>query len=334
MKKHIRTAGAACLLVMMCLHPAQTLNAARQSLTVWAQSVAPALLPYLIICPALTCPETTAFLARFTGGLLRAVRLPASAGGAILIGLFSGSPAGAAALAASQRDLSAPRGAVLRAALLASGASPAFLLTGVAVSLLNQPETGWILLKSQLISLWTTALLLRNFGSEQQVSAPPRRRSEGSSILSACRTLLIIGGTMTLFSVIARLLSLLLGSAWETPLLAVMELAGGCGALAALPVPIGYRLPLISAAACFGGVSVYAQCMSFLRPLGVNPVEYAAGKLVQSALCALFTFVQMEMPKWSIDPALTGFFLLCCLLLTLLIHILLKRRAAQTGSRA
>lgn len=331
MKKYMYPLGAACLLALMCLYPDDALAAAVQSLSAWAHSVVPSLLPYLIVCPALTSEEMTAFLSRFLNGLTRAMRLPATSCGTVLIGLLSGSPAGAAALASSVRDESAPPGAVLRAALLASGASPAFLLTGVAVSMLDRPETGWILLRSQLLSVLICGLLLRSFGTDKPAAAPSHRRSADGPVLRACLTLLTIGGYMVLFSVLSRLLSQLFGCAWETPLLAVMELAGGCRALSLLPVPMEYCLPVISAAACFGGISVYAQCMSFLRPLGVDPSEYAVGKLVQSALCALMTYIQLEFSAKTIDPALTGFLILCCLLVILMAHTTRSRHAS--GSR-
>lgn len=166
MKKYFYPIGSVCFLILTGLYPADALDAALQSLSVWARSVVPALLPYLVVCPALTSPEMTRFLSRFLNGLTRAMRLPSSACGAVFIGFLSGSPAGAAALASARPDPSAPSGATLRAALLASGASPAFLLTGVAVTMLNQPEAGWILIRSQILSVFVSGLILRRFGSD------------------------------------------------------------------------------------------------------------------------------------------------------------------------
>lgn len=327
MKKYFYPIGSVCFLILTGLYPADALDAALQSLSVWARSVVPALLPYLVVCPALTSPEMTRFLSRFLNGLTRAMRLPSSACGAVFIGFLSGSPAGAAALASARPDSSAPSGATLRAALLASGASPAFLLTGVAVTMLNQPEAGWILIRSQILSVFVSGLILRRFGSDRPVSETKSRRAEDGTVLRAALTLLVVGGYMTLFSVVARLLSRLLGDAWETPILAVAELSGGCKAVAALPVSPELRLPLISAIACFGGISVYTQCLSFLKPLGVDPIEYGAGKLIQSAVCALFTFVQITLPKINIDPVLTGFLTICCLLVAFMFRGMFRRRA-------
>ena len=321
MKKYFKPAGAACFLFLVCLHPASALSAASEALAQWALSVAPSLLPFLIAAPALTCPEVCALLARVSGGFLRLMRLPKNSTGALLIGLLSGSPAGAAALASVPRDSADSPGAYLRAALLASGASPAFLLTGIAVGMLEAPETGWLLFRSQLIASLLTGLLLRSFGSERPSAASARSRAQHGAVLSAMMTLLTIGGYMALFSILARQLSLLFTPALETPLLAVLELAGGCRALSALPASLSLRLPLISAAACFGGISVYAQCMSFLSPMGVDALEYAVGKLVQAALAALITRLQLALPSLSVDPLLLALLILSCLVLFLMFCI-------------
>ena len=148
----LKPSGAAVLLFLLCRYPGDALAAACEALLSWAVSVAPALLPFLIAAPSLACREVAALLARFSGPFLRFFCLPVNSTGALLIGLLSGSPSGAAALSSVPPDNADPPGAYLRAALMASGASPAFLMTGVAAALLNAPQTGPLLLRSQLFS--------------------------------------------------------------------------------------------------------------------------------------------------------------------------------------
>lgn len=253
------------------------------------------------------------------------MRLPKNSTGALLIGLLSGSPAGACALASAPADDTDPPGAYLRAALMASGASPAFLLTGIAVSMLNLPESGPLLLRSQLASVLMTGLLLRSFGTGRPCGASPHQKQYGP-ILSAMLTLLTIGGCMAFFSVLARLITIHVHPSLEAPLLALFELAGGCRALCSLPYDIDLLLPLVSAAASFGGISVYIQCMSFLAPLNIRPAEYAAGKLVQSAFSAMFTYLQLERPWERCDPPFLVTLILTALLLTLLTSLRLENR--------
>lgn len=314
----LRPLGAALFLIMLSLRPGDALAAACEALIAWALSVAPALLPFLIAAPAFTCPEVCALLSRISRPLIRLFGLPVNSTGALLIGLLSGSPAGAAALSSVPADASDSPGAYLRAALMASGASPAFLMTGVAVAMLDSPGTGWLLLRSQLLAILSGGLLLRRFGTGG-AAIPPAAVRQLSSVSRAMQTLLTIGGYMTFFSVLARLISCFTHPSLETPLLALFELSGGCRALASLPRSQSLILPLISAAACFGGVSVFMQCMSFLAPLGVRYSEYAAGKLLQSALSALYTFLQMDDSFSFIAPQTVPVFCLLSLLLAVML---------------
>lgn len=324
----IKPLGAAAFLTMVCLNPDESLSAASESLVAWALSVVPSLLPFLIAAPALTSPEVCSLLARLSGPFLEAMRLPKNSTGALLIGLLSGSPAGACALSAVPADPSDPPGAYLRAALMASGASPAFLLTGIAVTMLEAPETGWLLLRSQLLSILPVCLLFRSLGSKSPAPAPAAHKTHGA-VLSAMLTLMTIGGYMAFFAVLARLLTHFTDSSLEAPLLAVFELAGGCRALCSLSYEITFLLPLISAAACFGGISVFLQCMSFLAPLNIRPAEYAAGKLVQSAFAAVFTYLQLETPWRKADPLF-----LTTLAVTMLIFLLLIKLRTVNRRRA
>lgn len=336
---YLKPLGAACFLALLIMNPSSARDAAAESLSAWLHSVAPSLLPFLIVMPALTCEETCTLLARISDRFLRIFRLPKNASGAILIGLLSGSPSGAAALMNIRRESTDSIGAFTRAAWMASGASSAFLLSGIAVGMLSTPEAGIVLLRSQIASVFLCALLLRGAGSDISsdcihASPPPRQ----NAVLSAMLTLLNIGGCMVLFSVLARQLSLLISPSLEMPLLAVMELSGGCQALAALDAPLRLKLPLISAASCFGGISVCAQCMSFLKPLGIHPFEYAAGKIVQAALAALITHFQLEylpllpIPEFfaQADWMMLSFLFACCVLL----FIMLTRAFPHTSPRS
>jgi len=187
--KWLRPLGSAFFLLMLCLHPGDALAASAEALLSWALSVAPALLPFLITAPALTCPEICALLSRISSPFLRLFRLPENSTGALLIGLMSGSPAGAAALASVSPAEADPPGAYLRAALMASGASPAFLMTTAAVVLLNAPEVGWLLFRSQLLAILASGLILRHAGTGRPAASAADIKQSGS-VSSAVQTVI------------------------------------------------------------------------------------------------------------------------------------------------
>ena len=119
------------LIALAAADPALSRAAIARALKSWAQSVVPALLPFLLAVPALTCPEACALLSGVTRPVMRLIGCPDALGAAWLSGLLSGSPAGALAAARASENTVCDEGALLRASIAASGASPAFLV-GVA----------------------------------------------------------------------------------------------------------------------------------------------------------------------------------------------------------
>ena len=298
MRKWIRPLGALALVALVCVDPARAALSAFEALGAWARQVVPSLLPFLIAIPALCCDEAQALFGRAAGGLMRLLRCPEGFAPAWLAGLLSGSPAGAAAVAACARDWGDKT--LLRCAVVASGASPAFLLSAVGAGMLQSPQAGWMLVGAQIMACLSVGLLMRGLPDERRVG-PGRRGGQAAPVmLGAVRTLLVIGGYMALFSIIAGQLAGLLGPGWDGPLRMLLELGGGCQAAAALPLAWPEKLALTAAVACLGGASVCAQSLSFLRPLGVKPGAYLFWKLVQAGLSALYALLMA-----AYCPALT-----------------------------
>ncbi len=327
MKKVIRPLGALAFLALVCLDPANAAASARAALTTWAERVAPALLPFLIAVPALTCVESRALLGRAAGGVMRALKCPAVFAPAWITGLLSGSPAGAAALAGCAEG--GGSGALLRCAVASSGASPAFLLGAVGASLLQCPRAGWTLVGAQALSGFATGLLMRPLpdGARREAHAAAAYHRE-PVMLAAMRSLLVVGGWMALFSVLAGQLARLLGAAWEVPLRMLLELSGGCEAASSLELLFPEKMALLAAVACVGGASVCAQSLSFLRPLGVKPGAYLFWKLVQSGFCALCALLMTAgLPPVAVPADAPAAAL--CVLLILLAAFAMKRRRSR-----
>jgi len=106
-------------------------------------------------------------------------------------------------------------------------------------------------------------------------------------------------GYMVVFGVAARLLARALGAAWEAPLLALIEVAGGSAALAGVDLPPAIRLVLISFACCASGLSILTQNALKLAPFGLPARRLALGKLVQGLIGALLCAAQI---RWLPTP--------------------------------
>ncbi|NLG24710.1 MAG: hypothetical protein GX558_05095 [Clostridiales bacterium] len=296
MLRRFRPWAAVAFTLLVALDPASALAAGHRALSSWAQTVAPALLPFMVVLPALTGPEMRRALGRPLGRLMRPLfGCPGEAAAAAAIGWLAGSPAGAAAMAHMADGMT--RAELTRGALLASGASPMFLLSAVGAGMLGAPVAGWLLVRAQLGAVLIAGLALRRAplaGDMPAGPAEPEGDAEVRPVRAAVLNVLFIGGYMAFFAVLARQAALLMGGRMEAPLLMVMELAGGCEAAAALPIGLNDRLVLTGAIAAFGGASVFMQCMAYLRRLGVSPAGYLAGKLMQALVAAALVRVQLQ----------------------------------------
>lgn len=288
------------LIALAAADPALSRAAIARSLKSWAQSVVPALLPFLLAVPALTCPEACALLSGVTRPVMRLIGCPDALGAAWLSGLLSGSPAGALAAARASENTVCDEGALLRASIAASGASPAFLV-GVAGPALG--GAGWALAAAQALGGFATALLMRPLRGPM-LEKPSAESGGGSAVMGAARALIMIAACMALFSLPAAWGARFFGEGARGVLLMLLELTGGCAAAGALPAGAALRTAIMSAVCCLGGASVCAQCLGILRPLGVNGARYIYWKLVHAALSALIALGLTALPERALNMRL------------------------------
>ena len=230
MRRLAKPLAALAFLALICLFPDEAKRAAWDSMRLWANSLAPSLLPFLIALSALSGEEACALYRRLLGRVLPRLGLAPEMAGTAVIGLICGSPAGAASLNRLCTVAPLDRNQLLRCAWFASGASPAFLLTAVARGMLGAPELAWGLVLAQ----WGgQALCLGLFRRLEPLSG--RAQTERASSLQegavwqAVRSLLTIGGYMAFFAVLSGTLCALLGTstALRALISAGLELAGG-----------------------------------------------------------------------------------------------------------
>ena len=322
MRKIVKLLATLAFLALLCLLPDEARQAAWEALRLWATSLAPSLLPFLIALSALSGEDACALYRRALGRVLPRAGLAPEMAGTAVIGLICGSPAGAASLNRLCAVAPMDRNQLLRCAWFASGASPAFLLTAVARGMLGAPELAWGLVLAQ----WGgQALCLLVFRRLEPLTGCARTEHVSSlqegAVWPAVRSLLTIGGYMAFFAALSGTLCALCGtsSTLRALLPAALELAGGCQAIAEAPWPLPLRACLISACASLGGLSSCLQAHAFLRPLGVPLRAYLAGKLTQAALTAwlMRAIMGFRLPAPAFDPPTLGALLALLLLLGL-----------------
>lgn len=323
----MRTRFSLVFLALMLIYAQESLSAAREAFALWQQTVAPSLLPFFAMLPALTAPEAIAVYARALQWPCRLLGFPGELGGAVGIAMAAGSPAGAKALIriASQKPL--PASALFRCALLCAGVSPGFLLSGVGAGMLGDPSAGMILLLAHDGALLLSALLFRLLPLPDAPLSIPKapEASEPSPIWFSVQNALMILCWMAVFGVGARILQALLPDVCAPFISLLAEFSGGCRYACALGLPREQTLTLLGAVIGFGGVCAGVQNLSALKPLGIPPQMYFAAKLIHASLTALLCRalcdLPIRMPAIELRPEFTLPFLGVLCAGVLLLHL-------------
>lgn len=296
---------AVAFLGLMLIYPQDSLAAARDAFALWQQTVAPSLLPFFALIPALTCPEATACFARLLKYPCRPLAIPEDFAGAVGVAFAAGSPAGARALMRVAARKRYPAETLFRAALLCAGVSPGFLISGVGAGMLDSPAHGMILLIAQLLALCLSARLLQLARLPDTLLAIdiPAADTGPAPILYATQGTLSILVWMVLFAVGTRLSQQLLPQmAAYIPFFA--EFSHGCAHSVSLGLPYAQLLPLLGAVIGFGGLCAGFQNLAVLKPLNIPAPMYFCAKLIHAALTALLTRLLLNicLPALSFSP--------------------------------
>lgn len=230
MKKLPLIAGIAGLVVFLLLYPDNCLSSARYGLTLWFNTVLPALFPFVLASFMLLETGLVRFAAHFFTPVTRILwGAPGESAFIFLAASFSGYPVGArltAELYRTGRLSEADAQAIVR---FTSVSGPVFITGAVAAGMLGLPEAGIYLAVTHYLGALLTGVVFglfrrRNPDRHQQRSrisvreafaqfredaanCPPTGALMADSVDKAMSLMLRIGGYIVLFSVIMKILS-------------------------------------------------------------------------------------------------------------------------------
>ncbi|MDR0841162.1 MAG: hypothetical protein LBN26_07275 [Christensenellaceae bacterium] len=289
MKKYIIFALCALACVLLALHSAAALQAAREGILLWRDSILPALLPFFVC----------AYIMQSCGALPAKSRSYLYA-----LCLVSGAPAGARLAGSAERDETR-----LVAAL--NVVSPMFICGAFAANMLGQPKLAPPILIGQLFGALTLLLLARPapIGKEPRppTDPPPALRLMSDGLREGMAALLSIGATIVFFAAMLALLEetgalraltqpvsrcfALLGLDAQVPrilFMGLLEVVSGCQAIAESTLPLRQAAALGAFFFSFGGLCVFAQSLAFAR---LSMGRYFKLKLLQGALAGGLTYL-------------------------------------------
>ena len=334
MRKHVPTfvfAGVFCFIVIcIIVYPSQAYKAALDGLLLWFNVVCPALLPFFICIEILIGLGLVSFLGSTFKSLMQPFfRIPGEGSFAFFMSIASGYPVGSRITTLLRKDRVCTQVEGQRMLSLCSTSGPLFIIGAVATGIMKSPGLGLLLSVSHYISALTMGFFMRFYGEKGETrrkgfrSNPIRemiayRERDGRSIgvligdavKNGVNLILIIGGFIILFSVIAEILELsgllrlisgavatLIPLPWiksdtiSSLIIGILEVTNGIKQCSALSIPLMYKTCLVSFMIGFGGLSVNAQVLSIISEADLRFGLYLFMKLIQGVFAALYTYL-------------------------------------------
>lgn len=328
-------------MLLLLAFPETALNAALSAVNTWYYSVAPALFPFMALMPLLTCPDSVRAWERLFGRFMRPLlKLPGAAAPAIVISMTAGSPAGAHAAARICASSGMSVGQLERILWCTCGFSPAFLITGIGVSMLGSAAYGHMLLRAQLFSQCMMLLITRN--TPPGKTLPPAEHGEAPEpVRAAINNILTVCGYMALFAAAAAVIARILKS--ETAgiaALCLLDVPSAARALAEHSIHNEGKLLLLAALTGVGGLCIAAQNMAACKNMGIRTGKYISARLSHALLSTAAVACQLRLKpqtgSFSHQPleisALVAAFLMISLLIFWKKDLFLNKRNSEKTS--
>lgn len=336
----------ALLFAVLLGNTALAMDGVRHGLSLCAQTLIPALFPFLVLSELFVASGVGDVLGRFFGRPVAALfGLSRSGACAVLLGTLCGQPvASAAALSLFERGEIEER-ELERISLFANNPSSAFLTAAVGTALFGNARAGAALFFITLLAAALVGAGLHIFCGkvgffEKKPSNGARKALSAADVTGGIKraffTLLQVCAFLLFFCALSACLVAPLAKIapiWRVLLTGILEITGGISAAATtLPPTTAFRLTAFFSS--FAGLSVCLQILSISEGKGVRISRYLAAKLVQGgialALCEgyLYFFHPTLSPTSSV-PTLalpTRFLPFAILALLFMIGILLLQK--------
>lgn len=315
--------------------PEQAFQASLEGLKIWWNIVLPALLPFFVAAEILMGLGVVHFMGALLEPVMRPLfRVPGVGAFALAMGLASGYPIGAKITAELRRDNLCSQVEAERLVSISNTADPLFMIGAVAVGMFGMPQLGIAIAGSHYLSSLLLGLLLKYHGPkapESSVKMPSSRENIlakalrelyqarlrdgrvfghlfGDSVRDSVNTLLLIGGYITMFSVVIRILSIfgvfaVLNSIMATILKplnfpaelvsaitsGLFEITIGSELASKATGSIAQRVIATSAIIAWSGLSVHAQVAAMVSGTDIRMTPYIIARIVHALIAAVLT---------------------------------------------
>lgn len=323
--------GAIVLVFCIVLYPDQAFQASLQGLSVWWKLIFPTLLPFLVLSEMMIAFGLVHGLGVLLDPVMRRLfGIPGVGGWAFALGWTVGYPAGAEATAKLRQQQALSAQEANRLLSLSHVSNPIFIIVVLGVGFLHQPQTGIIIGLLHWTSAIVTGIILQMLSrTKQSTSSPHFEKNDaqsaavtdakadtkrwqlalnameqahqadgrsfgrllGDAVTAAVQKLMMIGGYIIMFSIVAHVLLTLIPAAIKPAYIqAVLELHIGTYALSNLPQSSAIlQMTLLSGALAWSGFCAHLQVRSLTLAAGLNHTYFLISRIMHSMIAMLMT---------------------------------------------
>ena len=331
-------------LFFLVLFTKSNFNAAKKGITLWANNVVPSLFPFFVAVELLKHTNLIYYLSKKLDKYMKPIfNLPGVASFPFVMGLISGYPVGAKIVSDLYSNYLCTQKEAERMLAFTNNSGPLFIIGTVGCSFYSNTSIGILLLISHILSSICVGIILgiisriksatNTFTANSTQSASANNFSSllqddiriddlggilGSAIVSAIKSILMIGGFVTIFSVILSILnntkiltiiSYFISNIFHINpdyivglLTGFLEFTNGLYKISTINNKmLSINLILSSFIIGFGGISVTLQVLNIISKNKLSIKTYIFGKLLHGTISALFTFLILSIPIFSLN---------------------------------
>lgn len=324
----------ALFVLFLVIFSSSNLTATANGLKLWANSVVPSLFPFFVAVELLSQTNIVYYLSRLLDKFMKPIfNVPGCGAFPFIMGLISGYPVGAKIVSNLYLNGSCTKDEAERLLCFTNNSGPLFIMGTVGISFYANSTIGLILLFTHIIASITVGIILgiiskrkKHISLEGNVGLVKKQDLKlsqlgevlGDSILSSIKTILVIGGFVTIFSVIISILE-------KTQILIILantfahifgfnsnlvlgffngliEFTNGLKYISTVHIKdISTNIILSSFILGFGGLSITLQVLSIIAKSKLSIKKYVIGKLLHGLIAAFYTFLVLMIPIFNFN---------------------------------
>ena len=289
------------LLLLFLFHTPLAIEGVQRGLSLFAQSVLPALFPFLVLSELILSSGIGHVIGRVLARPLGALfGVSEAGGGALLLGALCGQPVASSSAVSLYERGEISKDEARRISLFANNPSSGFLIAAVGGTLFGNASAGMALFCITMLSSALLGMTLRLcFGKTDKMVKKYRNGIDNrpfftlftEAVQRGFFCILQIGAFLVFFSSLSNVLSGFFARTpydrkWQHLLFGALEITAGIHtAVTTLPAYSAFRL---AAFLCgFGGICVCMQILSITQKCEVSALHYLIAKLFQGGIALL-----------------------------------------------